>query len=323
MSALVPTNMQLPAHLASRIGQPSAVASDMTAGMGGANFKRVSIRGGRFRIRDGSVEQVLPGDTLRAVIVGATPNTSKTFFKGSYDPDVKDKKPDCYSDDGVRPAADAEDPQSQLCATCEQNVWGSKMVGDKRMKACADQKKLAIISADDHSGEPELYQFTVTPAALTDFRTYGNMLQSKGYPPEYVITELYFDTKEAYPKIQFRAVGFVDEDMVPTINELVGSPLVNEIIGKTAATATAAKVVEAPAPKLAPVKYVEPEVELVVPDEIITPPKKGFGAAATKPLVATVVPTPAAKDPVPTANSSNLALDIQNILSSMSEEEDE
>lgn len=315
MTAIVPTNIQLPAHLSNRIGTPSTLAGAMTAGIGGASFKRISIRGGRFRIRDGSNETVLPDTKLRAIIVGASPNMTKTYFKGTYNPKAEEKGPDCYSNDGVRPAADASDPQSQLCASCQHNVWGSKLsdTGGK-MKACSDQKRLAIISADDPGSDPEVYLFQVTPAALNEFRQYGNLLASKGFPPELCITEISFDTNEAYPKATFKFGGFVDEAMVPVVDSLIGSPMVNEITGELP---VAARIVEQPkAAKPSPVKVTkEPEV-IEAEVEVITPPKttKGFGGT---PLKSTPIPS----EPV-VATSSNLTADIQDILKGM-EEDDE
>lgn len=255
MNDLVTTNFQVPAHLAERVG--SAVASDMTSGISvGGGFKRISIRGGRFRVRDGSEEKVLPGEKLRAIIVGNSAGVAKTFYKGTYNPKAEDKSPDCYSNDGVRPAKDANDPQSQLCATCEHNAWGSKITDSgARMKACADQKKLAIISADDTREEPEVYLFTVTPAALRGFYDYGKSLEAKGIPPELVITDISFDTNEAYPKVQFDFGGWVSKEMLPAVEKLVDSPKVNEITGKTTPVAKIEDKPEA-------VAYVAPKVEV-------------------------------------------------------------
>lgn len=317
MTALVPTNIQLPAHLASRIGSPSTIGGAMTAGIGGASFKRISKRGGRFRIRDGSAETVLPDNKLRAVIVGASPGMTKTFYK-KYDPSADDKKPDCYSNDGIRPAADAEDQQSQLCANCEQNVWGSKMSdAGTKMKACSDQKRLAIISADDESPEPEVYLYTVTPAELTAFRTYGNLLASKGFPPELVVTELTFDTDASFPKVEFKFGGFVEEHKVPVIDSLIGSQTVREITGEVPLVAT---IVETPKAKPHPVKTVkEPEVEVIIPEVIPAPKKGGFGGT---PVKSTPVPTAVPIEP-PAVESSKLKDDIQDILNSMQEDDND
>ena len=324
MSALVPTNVQLPAHLSDRLGGPSALAGAMTsgiaAGSGGAGFKRISIRGGRFRIREGSTETVLPDNVLRAVIVGASPNVTKSFYKGAYNPKAEnaERKPDCYSNDGVRPANDAADPQAQQCATCPQNAWGSKITdAGTKMKACADQKRLAVISADDHSAEPEVYLFQVTPAALTQFRQYGELLSSKGFPPELCVTEISFDPKEAYPKAQFKFGGFIDQSQVEVVDKLVNSQIVRDVIGDKDQVA---EVVEEN-PKPYPVKkkeeaYVPPPV--VVEDaefeEAPAPkPTKGFGGAAPS--------APKEPPPAQTVKSSSLTDDIQSILASMQDDD--
>lgn len=322
MSALVPTNVQLPAHLSDRLGGPSALAGAMTSGIasGGTGFKRISIRGGKFRIREGSTETILPDSVLRAVIVGASPNVTKSFYKGAYNPKAADveKKPDCYSNDGIRPANDASDPQAQQCATCPQNAWGSKITdAGTKMKACADQKRLAVISADDHSAEPEVYLFQVTPAALTQFRQYGELLSSKGFPPELCITEISFDPKEAYPKAQFKFGGFIDQGQVEVVDKLVNSQIVRDVIGDKDQVA---EVVE-DKPKPSPIKkkeeaYVPPPV--VVEDaefeEAPAPkPTKGFGGAAPS--------APKEPPPAQTVKSSSLTDDIQSILASMQEED--
>lgn len=338
MSNLVPTNVQLPAHLSDRMGQPSAISSAMTSGIGGtggASFKRISIRGSRFRIREGANETILPDNTLRAVIVGASPNITKLFYKGGYNPKAEgeDKKPDCFSNDGIRPDKNASDPQSQQCGNCPQNAWGSKMSDSgNKMKACSDQKRLAVISADDHSENPEVYLFQVTPAALTEFRQYGDMLSSKGFPAELVVTEISFDPKQSFPKAQFKFGGFVNESQVATIDKLVGSDTVKEIVGDQA---VAAEVVEQPKPKKPAVTvkaepaYVPPPV--VIEDaeyEDVTPveapkPAKGFGAAPSAPKTAAPVwGQPQEPPPAQAVSSSSLTNDIKNILASMEDDDD-
>lgn len=315
MTAIVPTNVQLPAHLAERMGQ-SNITGAMSAGVGGATYKRLSKRGSRFRIRDGAIENVLPDTSLRCIIVGVGPNegVTKSFYKGAYDQNAKgdDKKPDCYSMDGIRPAKDAEDPQATSCANCPQNVWGSKMSeSGNKMKACADQKRLALISADDTSDDPEVYLYTVTPTELTPFANYGKILASKNWPVEMCVTELSFDTTTSYPKMQFNFKGFVPEHMVPVIDRLVQSDIVKEITGNKE---VADEPLKAETPKPFPVKPVEPEPEVIIP-EVITPAKKsGFGG------------TPATSEPVLEAKvvqSSNLNDEINDIIRKMKQEEDD
>lgn len=315
MNDLVTTNIQLPAHLANRIGGPSALSEAMTAGAS-AGFPRISIRGGRFRIREGKEEKVL-GTTLSAVIVGANPNTTKLFYKGSYDPKAEDNKPDCYSLDGVRPADDAEDPQAQLCATCDQNQWGSKLTeSGGKMKACADQKRLAIISADDKSAEPVVYAFTVPPSSLGNFRNYAKLLESKGFPPELCVTKITFDETTSHPKPQFEFAGFVSEDMVPIIDGLVVNPFIKEVTGETPIKLTA---IEPPANKPAPVK--EEKVQVIMPEVI--PAKKSSGGFQGEVIDVESTPVTPPKPAPKAVQSSDVANDIQDILNKMKEQDDE
>ena len=60
MSNIVPANIQIPAYLATRVGQPSALAQSIAGGIGGGeSFPRISIKGSRFRIVEGGNETVL------------------------------------------------------------------------------------------------------------------------------------------------------------------------------------------------------------------------------------------------------------------------
>lgn len=309
MNDLVTTNIQVPAHLAERVG--AATVSDLASGINvGGGFKRISIRGGRFRVREGSEEKVLPGDELRAIIVGHNPNINKTFYKGTYNPKAEDKSPDCYSNDGIRPAADANDQQSQLCATCEHNQWGSKISDSgTRMKACADQKKLAIISADDNREEPEVYLFTVTPAALRNFYDYAKSLENKGIPPELVVTKISFDQAEAFPKVQFEFGGWVSKDMVTTVDKLIDSAQVNEITGKTTPVAKIEDTVKTTDVYVAPKVEAEDAVFEEVEAEVVE----------TKAVDKTVKQDAA---PVQTVKASALSSDIQSIISKMKQEDE-
>lgn len=313
MSALVPTNIQLPAAIAARVGAPSSVASAMASGFA-SGIKRISVRGGRFRVRDGKQETILPGHSLRAIIVGASSTITKQYYKGSFNPNADDNKgPDCYSTDGVRPAANAPDPQAQLCATCPNNAWDSKVSeSGQKMKACADQKRLAIISADDHSDEPEVYLFTVTPSALGNFRNYASQLASKGWPPEYCVTEIAFDPNTSYPKATFSFKGFVEESRLPVLDTLVKSERVREATGEDEVQAIELNTtVEKPKP--AAIKIIEDAEYTVVETP---PPAKGFGTAAPASK-----PAPAKAEPV-VVKGSNLQDDIQDILKSMEASDD-
>lgn len=317
MSNIVPANIQIPAHLAKRIGQPSVLAQSISGGLsGGADFPRISIKGSRFRIVEGGAETVLESTTLDVVIVGANPRLSKTYYAKQWTPDSEPSSPDCFSLDGIRPHVDSTSPQNDVCAGCPQSAWGSKVTPlGQQIKACSDLKRLAVVAADDPTGP--VYLLQVTPAALKGLNAYQKELSMRGIAAEIVRTRVSFDTDASFPKLKFGFGGFLDEDTMLAVDDLFGSDKVKEITGE--ATGSEPVAVPAPAPRPAPVKAAAP-----APAPAAEPPKRGFGAkpAAAPAPVAEAAPAPKATPkkaaaPVVAADASSLADDIANMLENM------
>ena len=287
MSNIVPTNIQVPAHLAAKVGQPSALSQSISSGISqGQAFPRISIKGSRFRIVEDGTETVLDTTSLDVVIVGANPKLSKTFYAKAWDKDAEPTAPDCYSLDGTKPHPESESPQNDLCAQCPHNAWGSKIGPQgQQLKACTDQKRLAIVAADDPDGP--VYLLQVTPAALKGLNAYHKELSMRGIPAEIVKTKIGFDTDASFPKLKFGFGGFLDEDTYATVEPLFGADNVLEITGEKQP-----EVAPAPTqPRKAAVKAKpapEPEVEDEAPAPVAEDkPKRGFGAAkAEEPKVA-------------------------------------
>jgi hypothetical protein len=308
MSNIVPVNLQVPAHLAARVGVPSVLGAALTGGLSsGQSFPRISIKASRFRIVEGDTETVLDSTTLDVVIVGANPRLSKTWYAKSWMPDSEPQAPDCFSLDGIGPDPESTEPQNDLCASCPQNAWGSKVTPQgQQIKACADQKRLAVVSADDPSGP--VYLLSVTPAALKGLNQYQKELAVRGIPPEIVKTRVSFDTDASFPKLKFTFGGFLDADVQGVVDGLFGSEQVKEITGETPRQPVAVPKIAAPAPA-AP----KPAVKAVAPVEEPAPapapaqaaaPKRGFGAPKAAPKAAAkAAPAPAAA-PAPQAAAS-------------------
>jgi len=279
-NAIIPADIRVPAHVAQRVGTPSALSQSLTGGIsGGAAFPRISIKGARFRIVEGDTETVLDSTTLDVVIVGANPRLSKTWYAKAWSKDAEPTAPDCFSLDGVRPDPEATDPQSDLCANCPQNAWGSKVTPTgQEIKACADQKRLAIVAADDPDGP--VYLLQVTPAALKGLNQYQKELSVRGIPAEIVKTRISFDTDASFPKLMFGFGGFLQPEEQEIVDKLFGTPEVKEITGEVlrqpveVAKAAAPKVVSKPAPK--PVEEPEPAAPAPAQESA---PKRGFGAS--------------------------------------------
>lgn len=298
MSNLVPINVNIPAHLAARIGAPSVLAQSVMAGLGGGpSFPKISIKGSRFRIKEGSTETVLNTLELEVVIVGANPRLSKTWYATKWDPNAEPVAPDCYSLDGVSPAADAENPQNDLCASCPKNAWGSEVTEKgQQLKACSDHKRLAVVAADDPSGP--IYLLEVTPAALKGLNQYQRELTMRGIPAEVVKTKVTFDTDASFPKLQFAFGGFLEAETQSVVDGLFGSPEVAEVTGE----ATAGAPAPAPRPQVAPkpVAVVAPPPPAPAPAPAPVAeaaPRRGFGAS--KPAAPVTAPPVAAPAPAP------------------------
>jgi len=316
MSNIIPVNIKVPAHLAARVGVRSALAQSLTGGLSsGESFPRISIKGSRFRIVEGDTETVMDSTNLDIIIVGANPRLSKTWYAKSWSKDSEPQAPDCFSLDGVGPDQASTEPQNDLCASCPQNAWGSKVTDNgQQIKACSDNKRLAVVAADDPSGP--VYLLSVTPAALKGLNQYQKELAVRGIPPEIVKTRVSFDTDASFPKLKFTFGGFIDTDAQEVVDVLFGADQVKEITGEVLKTPVSVpKIAKAPAVTVAPkpAKAVEPDEESApapAPTQAAAP-KRGFGASkpAEKPAAKAAKPAaPAATDAASTLADEIAAL---------------
>jgi hypothetical protein len=323
MSNIVPVNIQVPAHLAGRVGVPSVLGAALTGGLStGTSHPRISIKGARFRIVEGDTETVLDSTNLDVVIVGANPRLSKTWYAKEWNKDAEPAAPDCFSLDGIGPDAESASPQNDLCASCPQNAWGSKVTPTgQQVKACADQKRLAVVAADDPTGP--VYLLSVTPAALKGLNQYHKELTIRGIPAEVVKTRVSFDTDASFPKLKFTFGGFLDEETQQVVDQLFGSEQVKEITGEnTRQTVAVPQLPAAPAPApVAPKPAVKaaPAVEPApAPAPAQAAPKRGFGAP--KAAAPAPAPAPAAK-PAPakvaTAPASEAATSLADEIAAL------
>lgn len=214
----------VPAHIAARIaarqqsGTKSAVAAAIVSE--GPSIPRISIRAGRYRLVEDGVETTV-GVTLDTIIVGANPRVSKVFYGKTFDASATDVRPDCWSNDGIKPDASVERPVHTGCADCPNNVLGSKILpSGAKSKMCSDQRHLAVVPAADPS---KVYSLTVPVSGMKALREYFKELGNYGVAPEEAVTELGFDDAASYPKITFKQKGYVPEKAVDRIDTLLTS----------------------------------------------------------------------------------------------------
>jgi len=216
-------NVQVPAHIAARIAERNKTGvksslADSIVTTSAPSVPRISIRAGKFRLVEGGVETVV-GDKLDAIIVGVNPRVSKVFYSKAFDPAAEDKRPACFSNDGLRPDQTVESPANDSCANCPNNVLGSKILpSGAKSKMCADQRHLAVVPAADPQ---KVYSLTVPVSAMRALREYFTELANYNIGPEEAITQLGFDEQASYPRLLFKQNGYVPEKALPLVDTLL------------------------------------------------------------------------------------------------------
>jgi len=209
MSNIIPFDGgKLPAYLAkTNIAQLNA---DLTSHAGGG-FPVISIKGKVFAVvRDGE-RKVLPNPkdpdspatSIDVVMLKVNKGTSKVFYAKGYTEGSEGVKPDCFSNEGIKPDASIEAPQSKTCATCKWNQWGSK-IGENgsKGKACQDSVRMAV-ATPNLVNDP--YLLRVPPASIRSLGEYGQMLAKRGVAYNMVVTKVGFDMEAPTPKLYVQA----------------------------------------------------------------------------------------------------------------------
>lgn len=258
---------KLPAHLQGKTKATNIFAAAVSAG----GFPVVSIKGKVFHVQRGDERKLItkpdaddePAASLEVVIVSANPNRSKVFYDSGYE-EGSTAKPTCYSNDGIAPAGDSEEPQAKKCATCPHNQWGSRITDSGgKGKACADSMRLAIAPAGQLN-DPMLLR--VPAASLKTLGQYGEQLAKRGVAPMHVITKIGFDYNVAHPALTFKAVRFVEADELAEVEETQREEeetigLITGVAGGTTTAAEAKAEEVEPLPKSKKLKQAEAEAE--------------------------------------------------------------
>jgi hypothetical protein len=185
------------------------------AGGSGAAGKRISIRGGKFRLLvDGEQVSVSKSDAMNMVILNAA-DVARTYYEGAFDPE-NPAPPKCWSADTRAPAAEVpeEDRMASRCADCPMNVKGS---GQGESRACRFSQRLAVAL----EGELDtVYQLQLPATSLfgegkgndMGLQAYIKFLSAHNTPAIAVMTEMRFDEDANTPKLYFRPVRGLEED---------------------------------------------------------------------------------------------------------------
>lgn len=218
----------------------SETALALTGGGTGTSTKRISIKGGVFRLVAGGKEVAAIDDRhLDVIIVKAAPKVSRIFYAKAYDSE-NITGPDCWSNDGEKPDATAQNKQSQTCISCPQNQAGS---GQNNSRACRYQQRLAVVLESNPNGDvlqltlPATSVFGKEDGDKRPLQAYARHLALSNPPvnPEQIVTRMRFDTKAESPKLFFQPLRWLTEDEYAVVQEQATSTDANRAVVMTVA----------------------------------------------------------------------------------------
>ena len=275
MSEVALFQQEVPAYL------KRAGLDDLTKSLAGnTGLKRISIRGGVFRMMVNG-EEIAKNENraMNVVIVNGGRHISRQFYAGKYVAG-ESSAPDCWSNDGITPDASIDEPQAKTCESCQQNIKGSGQ-GDSR--ACRYQQRLAVLLADDIDGD--VFQLVLPSKSIfgrgdldkMPFQQYAKYVGSQGKSINTLITEVRLDSDSDTPKLTFKPVKYLTEELWEIAKEKGDSPAARSAVMQTAAVTDGAKA--KPVVKVEQPEKVEAEV---VPEPVKRASKKNAEPAPKK-----------------------------------------
>ena len=207
----------VPEYLKAYMAQPNTEADSLASSS--ISIPRISLRGRKFRLIEGGEEIRKPSDELHAVILAVEPEAGlfvKTYYEGQYN-SGDSSPPTCASSNGIAPDTWVTTPQSNRCATCPKNQFGSATSrSGKKAKACRDSKRVWMALPEDIEGT--VYAMNIPVTSLKNVSEYGRLLKTNGFPISAVITKISMEDAE-FPQLMFEMAGFLNEETGKTAIE--------------------------------------------------------------------------------------------------------
>lgn len=226
---IVPVKSNTLARLNSRLGK---LAQQMITPNSGPSFARISTNKSRFSVVRSGEEPVVikdgknPVAELPVIVLAANPGVYKSYYKAKYVPGVDPEAPACFSSDGVKPSNSSAEKQSNSCATCKHNVFGSRISETgKKAKNCSDSKRILVVSPSDVSGE--VYLMNISATALKGWNTYVKMLARNSAYTQTVVTNLSCTDAE-FPQLQFDYASTLEEAVINVVLARLDEPEISE-----------------------------------------------------------------------------------------------
>lgn len=222
---------QIPAHI--RALQATTTVDNSAFGQTSAGFPVIAIKSHRFSMVQDGKRTIIndprtdePANHITVVIMRTNPAFSKAYYAEKY-VEGSDAKPDCFSNDGIRPDPQSAEKQAKTCALCPFNAFGSSDTG--RGKACPDSKRLAV-ATPDRLDNPALLR--VPPTSLKNLAKYAEKLSSMSADVRWVATKIGFDPQATHQVLTFEPVGFLDGETIQKVIALQDDEILLRVTGE-------------------------------------------------------------------------------------------
>jgi hypothetical protein len=236
-------NAALPSYITSDRAALKARASELNADViTGPTYPVLSIKGKVFTLIKGNDKKVLtraddPEAALQFVnlsVVRANVK-SRVFFAKAYveGSEGVEARPDCYSVDGIVPAADAQDRQAPKCAICPHAVWGSRANMEGKGTACSVNTRAAVLDPDTvQPGEKlEPYLLRIPAGSRTNFSDVVKAAEQRNIPYNALVLKVGFDNEAPAPKLTFKLVGLLSDSVYAAVEAAYSDQTVEDMLG--------------------------------------------------------------------------------------------
>jgi hypothetical protein len=179
-----PTNKPVTAQVNKWDEELAKYATEASAkeSVGGGSF--LSFKSGMLSYAGNAI----PGNKLEVIVLGDVHENA--YYDQPYDAD-NPVSPACFAfgEDPatMQPHADAKEPQSDRCATCKWNAFGSADNG--KGKKCRNIRKLALIPADqvDDVAAAELAFAKIPPTSVVNFSAHTKRVADAAHRPLWAV----------------------------------------------------------------------------------------------------------------------------------------
>lgn len=183
-----------------------------------ATGNRISTKGGKLAYHG----TPLKDNRMNCIVLAAL--IENAYYSGPFNPD-NPQSPVCFAfsedGEGMEPHEKSHDKQSNSCAECPHNEWGSAETG--RGKACKNVRRLAVLAFDGGDlktiQDGEIAQLSVSVTSVKLWSGYAKQLAMNGQALWSVQTLVTLEREDSdtYSKLHFESSGHLPEKFYPAI----------------------------------------------------------------------------------------------------------